>query len=64
MSESSAAAGVVSVIIPTVNRPQLVLRAIRSVLAQTLAPLEIIVVILIAFEIVIGAYDLYTRSGH
>ena len=45
MSESSAAAGVVSVIIPTVNRPQLVLRAIRSVLAQTLAPLEIIVVI-------------------
>ncbi|MEN3285782.1 MAG: required for meiotic nuclear division protein 1, partial [Bradyrhizobium sp.] len=26
--------------------------------------LEIIVVILIAFEIVIGAYDLYVRSGH
>ena len=26
--------------------------------------LEIIVVILIAFEIVIGAYDLYARSGH
>lgn len=35
----------VSVVIPTRNRPDLVLRAVRSALAQTLSPLEIIVVV-------------------
>ena len=36
---------VVSVIIPTRNRPALVLRAIRSVLVQSVSNLEVIVVI-------------------
>ncbi|HLK22868.1 MAG TPA: glycosyltransferase [Bryobacteraceae bacterium] len=35
----------VSVIIPTFQRPQLVLRAVRSVLAQTMRELELIVVV-------------------
>ncbi len=35
----------VSVVIPTIHRPQLVLRAVRSVLNQTLRDLELIVVI-------------------
>jgi glycosyltransferase involved in cell wall biosynthesis len=35
----------ISAIIPTRNRPTLVLRAVRSVLAQTYSPLEIIVVV-------------------
>ena len=35
----------ISVVIPTFNRPQLVTRAVRSVLKQTLEPVEIIVVI-------------------
>jgi glycosyltransferase involved in cell wall biosynthesis len=35
----------VSVVIPTINRPGLVLRAVNSVLAQTLGNLELIVVI-------------------
>jgi glycosyltransferase involved in cell wall biosynthesis len=35
----------VSVVIPTRDRPALVLRAVRSALAQTLAPIEVIVVI-------------------
>jgi len=35
----------VSVVIPTINRPQLVLRAVRSALAQTVQPVEVIVVI-------------------
>jgi glycosyltransferase involved in cell wall biosynthesis len=34
----------VSVVIPTFNRPQLVIRAVRSVLAQTLRTIEVIVV--------------------
>jgi glycosyltransferase involved in cell wall biosynthesis len=36
---------VVSVVIPTRNRPELVARAVRSALAQTLADIEVIVVI-------------------
>jgi glycosyltransferase involved in cell wall biosynthesis len=36
---------IVSVVIPTRNRPQLVIRAVRSALAQTLAQLEVVVVI-------------------
>ena len=35
----------VSVVIPTINRPQLVVRAVQSALAQTLQPIEVIVVI-------------------
>jgi glycosyltransferase involved in cell wall biosynthesis len=35
----------VSVVIPTHERPQLVTRAVRSALAQTLTPLEVIVVV-------------------
>ncbi|ULA64046.1 MAG: Glycosyltransferase involved in cell wall [Nitrospira sp.] len=35
----------VSVVIPTVNRPQLVVRAVRSALAQTLQSIEVVVVI-------------------
>jgi glycosyltransferase involved in cell wall biosynthesis len=35
----------ISVVIPTINRHELVIRAIRSVLSQTLQPIEIIVVI-------------------
>jgi cytochrome P450/glycosyltransferase involved in cell wall biosynthesis len=35
----------VSVVIPTVNRPRLVVRAVRSALAQTFKPIEVIVVI-------------------
>lgn len=35
----------VSVVIPTRNRPELVVRAVRSALAQTLAAIEVIVVI-------------------
>src|SRR5258708_12428390 len=35
----------ISVVIPTVGRPALVVRAVASVLAQTLADLEVIVVI-------------------
>jgi len=38
-------APLVSVVIPTKNRPQLVVRAVRSVLAQTLEAIEAIVVI-------------------
>lgn len=38
-------APLVSVVIPTRNRPELVIRAVRSALAQTLASLEVIVVI-------------------
>ena len=36
---------IVSVVIPTLNRPQLVVRAVRSVLAQTLEAIEVIIVI-------------------
>ncbi|MDG6100818.1 glycosyltransferase family 2 protein [Dactylosporangium aurantiacum] len=36
---------VVSVVIPTRNRPELVVRAVRSALAQTLAELEVVVII-------------------
>ncbi len=36
---------IVSVVIPTCNRPNLVVRAVRSALAQTLAEIEVIVVI-------------------
>lgn len=36
---------IVSVVIPTVKRPELVMRAVRSALAQTLKPIEVIVVI-------------------
>jgi len=36
---------IVSVVIPTRNRPELVLRAVRSALAQTLPELEVVVVI-------------------
>ena len=35
----------ISVVIPTRNRPQMVVEAVRSALRQTLAPLEVIVVI-------------------
>jgi glycosyltransferase involved in cell wall biosynthesis len=35
----------VSVVIPTRNRPELVVRAVRSALAQTLAELEVVVII-------------------
>ena len=35
----------VSTVIPTRGRPELVVRAVRSALAQTLAPLEVIVVV-------------------
>lgn len=35
----------VSVIIPTLNRPGLLVRSVRSALAQTLKPIEVIVVI-------------------
>src|SRR6201991_1950303 len=35
----------VSVVIPTRNRPELVLRAVRSALAQTLQEIEVVVVI-------------------
>ena len=35
----------VSVVIPTLNRPDLAVRAVRSALAQTHAPLEVIVVV-------------------
>ena len=36
---------IISVIIPTRNRPQLLLRAVRSALAQTLSSIEVIVVV-------------------
>ena len=38
-------APIVSVIIPTLNRPHMLVRAVRSVLAQTLAEIEVVVVI-------------------
>ena len=40
----TASAPLVSVVIPTYDRPQLLLRAVRSVLAQTLHDIEVIVV--------------------
>lgn len=36
---------IVSVVIPTLNRPHLVVRAVRSALAQTLNAIEVIVVV-------------------
>jgi glycosyltransferase involved in cell wall biosynthesis len=45
MAAPSPADSLVSVVIPTIGRPQLVGRAIRSALAQSLAPLEVIVVV-------------------
>ena len=36
---------IVSVVIPTLNRPRLLVQAVRSALAQTLKPIEVIVVI-------------------
>jgi glycosyltransferase involved in cell wall biosynthesis len=42
---AQAACPLVSVIIPTIRRPKLLLRAIRSVLSQTLRELEVIVVV-------------------
>lgn len=36
---------IVSVVIPTLNRPHLVVRAVRSALAQTLHTIEVVVVV-------------------
>ena len=36
---------IVSVVIPTLNRPHLVVRAVRSALAQTLDAIEVIIVV-------------------
>jgi hypothetical protein len=45
VAEGGRSTAPVSVIIPTRNRPHLVVRAVRSALGQTLAPCEVIVVI-------------------
>jgi uncharacterized Rmd1/YagE family protein len=55
--------------VDTLNRKLSVIAETATTLADIIDTkrslrLEIIVVILIAFEIVIGAYDLYVRSGH
>jgi glycosyltransferase involved in cell wall biosynthesis len=42
---SKATPPIVSVVIPTRNRPQLVVRAVQSALAQTLSEIEVIVVV-------------------
>lgn len=53
----------VSVVIPTRNRPQRVTRAVRSALAQTLCPIEVIVVIDGPDEVTLQALgDLKTRA--
>jgi len=54
--------------VDTLNRKLAVIAETATTLADIIDTkrslrLEIIVVILIAFEIVIGAYDLYVRSG-